>query len=192
VHGRHPCWRPSWAPGIALPPHRLTALMPIDARCVHAVPLMPVEPAVNGAQWRAWCGTLGKTSRHMAASNTPSRGVPIAEQLCGCSMTRRNGRRGVDSVFAVHLCRRWRDTSRWLFAQGAISRAGLWRLMRPGRASLSGRLAAQACFNSSGLASVKSAVTAPIPSSTQFSPGVDIRFLYLSLRTRSASLLAES
>ena len=63
VHGRHPCRRPPGAPGFALPPHRLTASMPIDARCVHAVPLTSVEPRVNGAPRRAWCGTWGSSGR---------------------------------------------------------------------------------------------------------------------------------
>jgi len=46
-------------PGFLLSPHRLTASMPIEARCVHAVLPMPVVPEISGAQWRAWCGALG-------------------------------------------------------------------------------------------------------------------------------------
>ena len=84
---------------LALPPHRLTASMPIDARCVHAVPLTSVEPRVTGAPRRAWCGTWGSSGQRAM----PPDGLSSMEQAAreprkgGLEVLHRKGR-GIHSA----------------------------------------------------------------------------------------------
>jgi hypothetical protein len=162
--------------------------MPIDARCVHAVPLTSVEPMVSGAPRRAWCGTWGSSGRRMMPpGGMSSMGQAAREPLKGWLEVLHHKGRGIHSATGtpgegVQLFRprRAHRAMRELLCLPSALEA-------PRYGQLTRSVTRQACDKPAPLASAKSAVTAPIPATVPPPPGVDNDLPYLSLRTEGRS-----